>query len=61
MMNDKSPETAKEEKGGLVECAVCLREIPADQAKSVETHDYVSHFCGLDCYEKWRRQQEEKK
>ena len=35
-------------------CEVCLIEIPADMAKGAEGSDYVHHFCGLDCLEKWR-------
>ena len=35
-------------------CEVCLIEIPADLAKNFETPDYVHHFCGLDCLERWR-------
>jgi len=45
--------------GGLVQCEVCLKEIPASEAKNAEASDYVSHFCGLVCYEKWRKQPEQ--
>jgi len=38
-----------------VQCDVCLKEIPASEAKSAEASDYVAHFCGLDCYEKWTK------
>jgi len=41
----------------LVACKVCLTEIPRSEASSSEASDYVVHFCGLDCYEKWRRQE----
>ena len=37
----------------LVQCDVCLKEIPTTEAKNAEASDYVAHFCGLDCYEKW--------
>jgi len=37
-----------------VACEVCLTEVPASGAKSEETSDYVAHFCGSECYEKWR-------
>ena len=43
----------------LVDCEICLNEIPISEAKSEEACEYVAHFCGLDCYDKWRRQQEE--
>ncbi|MCW8826448.1 MAG: DUF3330 domain-containing protein [Gammaproteobacteria bacterium] len=38
----------------MVACSVCLSEIPQSSAKSDESSDYVAHFCGLDCFEKWR-------
>lgn len=44
--------------GPLIQCNVCLKEIPASEAKSAEALDYVSHFCGLECYELWRKQSE---
>jgi len=37
----------------MVKCEVCLTEIPASEAKSAEAYDYIAHFCGLDCYQKW--------
>jgi len=45
-----------------VECSQCLREIPASEAKSAEGIDYIAHFCGLECYDKWikEKQQPEK-
>ena len=44
-----------------VECVVCLKEVPLSEAKSEEATDYVVHFCGLDCYEKWKNQEKNKK
>lgn len=40
----------------LVECEVCLREIPVSETISEEVSDYVTYYCGLDCYEKWKKQ-----
>ncbi len=40
----------------FVACKVCLTEIPMSEASSSEASDYVVYFCGLDCYEKWRKQ-----
>ncbi len=37
----------------LVQCDVCLKEIPTSESKNTEASDYVAHFCGLDCHEKW--------
>ena len=39
---------------GLIACDICLKEIPASAAKNEETSDYVFHFCGIDCYAKWK-------
>jgi hypothetical protein len=41
----------------IVECEVCLKEIPVSEAKMDEAADYVHHFCGLECYAKWRAQE----
>ena len=38
-----------------IACEVCLNDIPVTEAKSEEATDYVVHFCGLDCYDKWKR------
>ena len=47
---------AQEEK---VECNVCMKEVPVSEAKSEEAADYVVHFCGLDCYNKWKQQNQQ--
>ncbi|ALP54043.1 hypothetical protein Tel_13385 [Candidatus Tenderia electrophaga] len=39
-----------------VKCEVCMKEVPLSEAKSAEANEYVAHFCGLDCYAKWRHQ-----
>jgi Domain of unknown function (DUF3330) len=38
----------------MIECAVCSKEIPVSEAMNEEATDYVLHFCGLDCYAKWK-------
>ena len=40
----------------IVACEVCIKEVPISEAKSEEATDYVIHFCGLDCYAKWKEQ-----
>lgn len=40
----------------LVSCEICLKEVPLNEAINPETDDYVVHFCGLECYEKWKNQ-----
>ena len=37
----------------LLTCNVCMKEIPQSVAQSLEGPDYVQHFCGNDCYNKW--------
>jgi hypothetical protein len=39
-----------------VPCAICRKEVPLSAALIPEAADYVVHFCGLDCYEKWKQQ-----
>ena len=41
-----------------ISCEICMKEIPATNAKSVEMNDYIVHFCGLECYAKWQHQDE---
>jgi hypothetical protein len=45
--------------GDLVECEVCLKEIPRSGAQSAEVRDCVVYFCGLKCYEEWADEQSE--
>ncbi len=37
----------------LCKCNTCQREIPISAALTAEGADYVWHFCGKPCYEKW--------
>jgi len=41
-----------------VSCNVCMKEVPLSEAKSAEAVDYVAHFCGLDCYNTWKKKSE---
>ena len=45
----------------LVSCEICLKSIPVAESNSVETEDYVAYFCGLECYDLWKRQQAREK
>jgi len=38
-----------------VSCDICMKEVPIDEANSFEAVDYVVHFCGLECFEKWKK------
>lgn len=44
----------------VVSCELCLSEVPTSATATMEVEDYVHHFCGLECLEKWRQQPEEK-
>ena len=44
----------------LVPCEVCMNEIPRSEAKVEEASDYVAYFCGLECYEKWSKEADNK-
>ena len=48
--SDSSQESA------LVACEVCLKEVPISEATIPEATDYFAHFCGIECYEKWKKQ-----
>lgn len=50
----KPPEDEK------VACEICIKEVPKSEAKSEEASDYVHHFCGLECYAKWKEQNKKK-
>jgi hypothetical protein len=43
---------------GYVACEVCLAEIPESVAMSSEGDEYTQHFCGIDCYNRWREENE---
>jgi hypothetical protein len=30
--------------------------VPVSEAKIAEAADYFMHFCGLECFEKWKSQ-----
>ena len=67
MVSDKiNPEDAaitvreNDEPGKVVQCDACFTEVPLSVAKSFEGLDYVHHFCGLNCLEKWLAQAQPK-
>ncbi len=45
----------------LIACDICLEEIPSTAAQSMESDDYVYHFCGIHCYEQWQQQSKQQK
>jgi len=44
---------AHDETVTLVACTVCRHEVPVDESINAEATDYVAHFCGLECYQRW--------
>ena len=50
VMNDKKNMTEIT----IIECAVCLKEVPESEARIAEAQDYIQHFCGIDCYKQWQ-------
>ena len=38
----------------IIACCVCCKEIPLDAAFTPEGAEYVEHFCGLECYERFQ-------
>lgn len=43
------------ESGSIVVCAVCEQEVPLSEAVVSEASDYMAYFCGLECYDRWRK------
>ena len=41
-----------------VSCKVCLAEIPDSVTMSSEGDEYAQHFCGIECYDKLRENEE---
>ena len=41
----------------IIHCEICMTEIPASEGMSSEALDYVMHFCGLECYDLWSKQE----
>ena len=39
----------------VLTCEVCRKEVPFSAAVTSEIEDYVANFCGLDCYEQWKK------
>ncbi len=51
--------TGKPAEATLVSCEVCLKQVPVSEATVAEAADYFVHFCGLECYVKWKQQRSE--
>lgn len=42
----------------LVSCCVCCQEIPLAVALTPEGAEYVGHFCGLECLQRFKARAE---
>jgi hypothetical protein len=51
-----APRTTKPKAGKRVTCNTCMKEVPKSAAVVPEAMDYVTHFCGLPCYNQWIRE-----
>jgi hypothetical protein len=47
------------EKDKHLTCDSCHNEVPLSAALTPEGMDYVHHFCGTDCFEKWKKQEKD--
>lgn len=56
-MNDYEKQSDVEK----IKCEECLKWVPKSEAKIEEAADYFRNFCGLECYEKWVKNNNEKK
>jgi hypothetical protein len=41
-----------------VHCELCKKEVPQSAAIVPESKDRLMYLCGLDCYEKWKTQEQ---
>lgn len=35
-------------------CDACIEALPPDARANADVQDYVRHYCGLECLERWR-------
>lgn len=46
---------------GQLGCDYCHRQIPHSEAFHPEGEEYAMYFCGLECFQAWRRKAAEEK
>lgn len=44
----------------IVSCEECQKNVPLSEALTTEAQDYVLYFCGVECFELWRKKAERK-
>ena len=42
----------------LISCQTCLDSVPPSESKISEVEEYVTYFCGLECYDLWIHQKQ---
>jgi len=50
------PRPDKPKEPERVQCGACRKEVPRSEALVPEAQDYLFHFCGKECYEKWKKE-----
>jgi len=48
--------TIKPSEDAIISCEICYQEVPVSEAKSEEAADYIIHYFGLECFDKWTHQ-----
>lgn len=43
-----------------ISCEICLKEVSSNTGKVSEVDEYIMYFCGLECYDKWHHQLDDK-
>ncbi|MGD8593452.1 MAG: DUF3330 domain-containing protein [Gammaproteobacteria bacterium] len=41
-------------------CKECEKEVPLSEAITSEAEDYLLYFCGVECFERWRKKAQQK-
>ena len=54
-MNERNE---KNDLHGQVSCEYCKKAIPASEAYQPEGEMFALYFCGIDCFDEWRREGE---
>lgn len=42
---------------GKVSCGACSTELDPAHSYRIDAEEYAYHFCGAECYQRWRREQ----
>ena len=42
----------------MASCDECLKQLPRTAMVRMDMKEYIQHFCGKDCLEKWQKRRE---